>query len=73
MDLDPAALLSAEQVEEIEPVNLDDELTDEIEPHEHAVKNKSAGESEWDFVIEETDGERSHHDFKIDLDSPSHP
>ena len=39
--------------------------TEEIEP-----VDLEAGESEWDFVVEESDGNRSAHDFKIDLDSP---
>jgi hypothetical protein len=30
----------------------------------------AAGESDWDFVVEEADGARTDHDFKIDLDSP---
>jgi len=41
-------------------------VTDEPEP----VALDAAGESEWDFVVEESDGDRKSHDFKLDLDSP---
>jgi hypothetical protein len=52
-----------------------DEVVDELELEDEPSANghvpaEAASESSWDFVIEETDSARSHHDFKLDLDSP---
>jgi hypothetical protein len=50
------------------------EGTDELDlekPHPaNGQPAETASESSWDFVIEETDSAHSHHDFKLDLDSP---
>ena len=70
LDLAPAAPAYA-------PVDMDstEDVLEELELEEHPASNgqppeKAAGESSWDFVIEETEASRSHHDFKLDLDSP---
>jgi hypothetical protein len=52
-----------------------DEPLDELELVEDPPANghppaDAASESSWDFVIEESEAARSHHDFKLDLDSP---
>jgi len=54
------------RAETIQEVNLEAESTDELQP----VDLEAGSESEWDFVIEENDGERSSDEFKVDLDSP---
>jgi hypothetical protein len=43
---------------------------EELSLDEAPATNGEASESSWDFVIEESDNTRSHHDFKLDLDSP---
>jgi pSer/pThr/pTyr-binding forkhead associated (FHA) protein len=64
--VEAASLIPKERVEEVQPVNLEEDANDETDP----AGLNAADESEWDFVIEETEGERNHHDFKIDLDAP---
>jgi hypothetical protein len=54
------------RAETIQEVTLEAESTDELQP----VDLEAGSESEWDFVIEENDGERSSDEFKVDLDSP---
>ncbi len=49
----------------------DDEIVElELEDELPTGSSEEAADSSWDFVIEESDAARSHHDFKLDLDSP---
>lgn len=56
-------------------IDANDQPAEELELDEEHANNghapsEAASESSWDLVIEEADSTRSHHDFKIDLDSP---
>jgi hypothetical protein len=69
---DPLALAPAPPA--YTPVDIDaadDEIEElELDATTNGEATEAAGESSWDFVIEETDATRSHHDFKLDFDSP---
>ncbi len=67
----PLELSSSEPAYDEVSIDSDDEQLEELTLDEApAATGAEAGESSWDFVIEESDSTRSHHDFKLDLDSP---
>ncbi len=55
---------------DISPVELESGSVADAAPGAPAAAAPEAGEGEWDFLVEESEGERSRADFDIDLDSP---
>jgi hypothetical protein len=70
LELAPAAPAYAEvdiDSADEDPESALDELELEEEPHPaNGQPAKTESDSAWDFMIEETDAARSHHDFKLD-------
>jgi pSer/pThr/pTyr-binding forkhead associated (FHA) protein len=78
-DIEPEPLQAATggihddlKVDELHPLGAADEPIEDVDLDSDETASPSAdaaNDSEWDFLVEETDGERAGHDFKIDLDS----
>jgi hypothetical protein len=62
----PLELAASEPAFDEVNIESDPDEFEELTLDEAPATNGEAGESSWDFVIEEADSTRSHHDFKLD-------